>query len=584
MIKHFKILKLISKYAKYELFLVTFFSLIYGCVLPVQTYLLNCIVASISESISITTFIVYLCFYIIMIIFLEIRTLILDSSKLLLLNKLTETFDLDILTHISCLNYNCFEKKETQDLINRFKSPSKFVVDEYYSVLSIVQLTLSLFGLVILFYNTAPSILFVTLILFTIALMFNLQEVSKLRNLQVKHSLTERKTDYISNLFVDKSAAKEINIFNLKRHLLDNFEKLTLKMIHERNIVRRKGFFGGVISQLFNALFVIIGVIVLINLLTKGQISLAQAVALVSSFPALGLIASFYLPNSIMDVKQKNNFLQDYELLMNLPRENKKEDIQNITSNNTIKFDNVCFTYPGTKTEILTNVSFEIKQGETVAIVGENGCGKSTIIKLILGLYPVNSGYITIGGKSPETLSKKDYKKLFSALFQDINIYDMSIKENINLSNAELFDVTKLEDKLAKTDFLSFIEKMPNRYNSNIGRLYQDGTDLSGGERQRLALLRVIYSSSDYAIMDEPTAAMDPITEVNLYKNLFPIFKNRSIIIVSHRLAAAKIAHKILVVKDGKIIESGTHKNLMHKKGYYYEMFESQANWYRRKE
>ncbi|NLF44176.1 MAG: ATP-binding cassette domain-containing protein, partial [Bacteroidales bacterium] len=223
-----------------------------------------------------------------------------------------------------------------------------------------------------------------------------------------------------------------------------------------------------------------------------------------------------------------------------------------------------------------------IASGESIAIVGENGCGKSTIIKLMLGLYPNYTGGIYVGETSIHELSDRVRKNLFAALFQDSKIYQLSIKDNILLSDENSENNIAFNELVHKFDLLNFVDEFPELYDTKIGEMYTNGINLSGGQLQRLALARVIMSSSKFVILDEPTASMDPKAESALYEELIPLFKDRSIIIVSHRLATAKMADRILVIKNGTIVESGSHAELMKKNSYYYNMFSAQAAWYRR--
>lgn len=579
---YLKSIGIIFKYSRVSAVIIILTFFLSGVILPLQTFILKNIIESGTANSNAKAFIMWVLFYIVLLLFLLFQNYIQEIAKIILRNKLSEQFELDILNHLNQVSYWCFEDKETHDLINRFSSPAALAADAFLGLLILPQQLLTLIGLAVLFFAASPLFLSVVFIMFFVSLFFNMKEIRNLRKLQIEQTITERKTNYISNLFTDRAAAKEIRLFNLSRYLLRLFNDTTLQMIDERNAVRRKGFKGGVVSQILNMLFIVVGVVALVFLLINDKIEVSQVISLSTALPSLGLISSFYLPNSISELRQKMYTWKDYDTLMKLPIDAFSSQVTELPKNLEIKFENVRFTYPNTNKEILKGVSFTINPGEKVALVGANGCGKSTIIKLMLGLYTVNSGNIYIGDKNIQDISLSLRKELFAAVFQDINVFQISIKENISLSNAAEFNESKIEKYIQQYAFLHFVHETPKLFNTNIGKLDQEGIEISGGEQQRIALARAIYSSSHYVVLDEPTSALDPKAEAELYENFIPIFNERSVIIVSHRLATAKMANKVLVVSDGVIKESGSHDELMQQRGYYYEMFTLQASWYLR--
>ncbi|MGI6743078.1 MAG: ABC transporter ATP-binding protein [Eubacteriales bacterium] len=556
-------------------------TLLLGTIMPIQTILLRNII-DLGMSYKFTVrFALILALYVFVFLVMLLQNYIQDTSKMLLQKKLSENFEFDILKHLNSIEYWCFEDPKTHDVINRFSSPASIAADTFYSIVSLPQQLISLFGMAILFYNTSPLFSLLVAVLFCVSLFFNLIEIKKLRSIQLEQSVAERKTNYIANLFADRIAAKETRFFGLKEHLLKLFRTNTSEMLRERNMVKRKGFIGGVLSQILNVGLTVLGVIMLLTLGIKSKVTVSEVISLSTALPALGLMASFYLPNIIVAIKQKKYVWEDYDLLMGLPKKTEgRSDV--LPHNLVIRFNDVKFSYPGTGKEILKGISFSIASGESVAIVGENGCGKSTIIKLMLGLYSNYTGGIYVGETSIHELSNRVRKNLFAALFQDSKIYQLSIKDNILLSDENSENNIAFNELVHKFDLLNFVDKFPELYDTKIGEMYTNGINLSGGQLQRLALARVIMSSSKFVILDEPTASMDPKAESALYEELIPLFKDRSIIIVSHRLATAKMADRILVIKNGTIVESGSHAELMKKNGYYYNMFSAQAAWYRR--
>lgn len=308
--------------------------------------------------------------------------------------------------------------------------------------------------------------------------------------------------------------------------------------------------------------------------LSSGKISLGVFTALVvSTGTMLELAGTFsYLAQ---DFRRNTLILRHYFVFMNLPEVQVKSYDEGLTTAR-IEFDNVSFKYPGSERYVLNNLSFIIEPGEKIAMVGANGAGKSTIIKLMLGLYKPSKGKILINGKNISELSTSYLRKVFSVVFQDYGCYHFTIRENIAFG-----DLSKLcnDEELYKALRLAQADEIIN-LDTPLGKLEEGGIDFSGGEWQRMAIARGCISNSQFIILDEPTASLDPIAESKLYQRFSDVIKDRGCILISHRLGSVKIADRIIVIKDGCVFESGTHNQLMEEKGYYAEMFEKQSSWF----
>ena len=272
---------------------------------------------------------------------------------------------------------------------------------------------------------------------------------------------------------------------------------------------------------------------------------------------------------------------KDFFDFIDMPLENELKS-ENLKLDKEIKLKNISFNYPGTDKNVINEISLKIKKNENLAIVGLNGAGKTTITKLIAGLYIPNSGTV----KYDDTdISKLDYEsrfKLTSAVFQDFCKYQFLLKENIAISDIEkIKDDIKIKDAAHKAHINYEGDKFPDNLDTMLSREF-DGVDVSGGEWQRIAIARGYFRDSEIIILDEPTAAIDPIAESVIYNRFMDLSKDKTTIIVTHRLASAKLADRILLMENGKIIESGTHDELIKHKGKYAEMFNEQAKWYKR--
>lgn len=245
-----------------------------------------------------------------------------------------------------------------------------------------------------------------------------------------------------------------------------------------------------------------------------------------------------------------------------------------------IELENVSFTYPGAKEESLTDVNLTITKGETIAIVGHNGAGKSTLVRLITGIYQPTCGSVTIDGIPAKDAKPSSLYGLMSGVFQKFQKYQMTLRENVMISNldTEREDGTLLET-LRKADVDIESRSYPDGLETMLSREF-DGVDLSGGQWQRVSIARGINRDSKVIVLDEPTAAIDPIEETKIYKKFKEISDERTTVLVTHRLGSARIADRIVVMENGRVAEIGTHDELINKKGTYYVLFMSQAQWY----
>lgn len=245
-----------------------------------------------------------------------------------------------------------------------------------------------------------------------------------------------------------------------------------------------------------------------------------------------------------------------------------------------IEFKNVSFAYPNGR-EVLKDISFVIEPGESVAFVGSNGAGKTTIVKLICRFYDVTSGEILINGVDIRKLDPDNWYRHMGTLFQDFVQYHFSVKENIMLGDSAKENEVLMKVAAKKAGADEFIDKMPGGYEQILSREFEDGEELSGGQWQKLAIARAFYQGAPLLIMDEPTSAIDAEAEYEIFNNLEEEYRDKTLILVSHRFSTVRNANKILVIDDGVILEQGTHSGLLKKEGRYANMFTTQAKGYR---
>ena len=250
-----------------------------------------------------------------------------------------------------------------------------------------------------------------------------------------------------------------------------------------------------------------------------------------------------------------------------------------INGEDAVVFDHVSFTYPRAAEPTLKDLCFTIKRGERLAVVGENGAGKTTMIKLLLRLYEPDEGTIYLGGRDIRTMSREETLKQFAVVFQDFKLLAFSVKENICIGPGG--DEERLHEVLRKLDLDKVLESTPHGAETSVYRLFdEEGVEFSGGERQKMAIARALYKDSPIVVMDEPTAALDPIAEAEIYGHLNWLVEHKTALFISHRLSSCKFCDRVAVFENGGVTQCGSHKELMAQEGLYRRMFAAQARYY----
>jgi ATP-binding cassette subfamily B protein len=251
--------------------------------------------------------------------------------------------------------------------------------------------------------------------------------------------------------------------------------------------------------------------------------------------------------------------------------------LKNVDKGLSVEFKDVWFKYDRSDRWILKNINFSLKADEDIAVVGKNGAGKSTLIKLLLRIYDPQKGQILINGVDIKKLNLDEYYKLVGILSQTFNRFNISASDNIFIGDITNENKEDIVIAAKKSDIHSTIEKLPRKYNTFISREVKDGIEFSGGEWQKLAMARAFFRDAKFLILDEPTSAVDSISEEKIFENFRENSKHKTTLIVSHRFATVRNAGRILVIDQGRIIEDGSHKELMKQKGLYNEMYSKQV-------
>ncbi len=306
---------------------------------------------------------------------------------------------------------------------------------------------------------------------------------------------------------------------------------------------------------------------------TAGTFSLYVGGAIAFATNAVSLITD------ILQMAQILDYLRPWNELMDLPEDKQEGDIPFLGEFETLEFDHVSFAYPKTQNEILKDISFKVKKGERISIVGLNGAGKTTLIKLICRLYHPTSGKIRVNGHDIFTYQYRSYINILASVFQDFRLFAYSIEENIGGNNPDSEKALHLAHAVGLKEKL---DHLPLGMKSNLSKEYdKEGIELSGGQTQKIAIARALYKNASLVILDEPTSALDPLAEADIYQHFNELVSDKTAIFISHRLSSSVFCDRVLLIQDGHTVDYDTHSNLMKKKdSLYYKMFTTQAKNY----
>ena len=385
--------------------------------------------------------------------------------------------------------------------------------------------------------------------------------------------------DYYYNLCRDFSAAKDIRLYGFTDYFMSAVARIIYDLEQINQKFMRQNIKVGGTRALLNLLRELVAYAYLTYLVCMGKLSVSDFIFY------FGIITGFsnWILNAVYQYSNLERCCNDcaaFREFVESTDESENKPNVNFDSVDSIEFKNVSFTYPSAEKSTINNMSFKVNKGENIAVVGENGAGKTTAVKLLCGLYYPTSGDILVNGKSSRDFSADSYFNLFSAVFQDYYFMPMTIAENVcTISD---YDSERLYSAFEKAGIANKINTLPDKEKSYmIKDVYKDAVDFSGGEKQKLLLAKAIYKNAPVLILDEPTAALDPIAENELYLKYNEMTNGKISFFISHRLSSTRFCDRILFIKDGKIAESGTHEELMALKGSYYRMYQVQSYYYK---
>ena len=477
------------------------------------------------------------------------------------------------------VNIESFEGREKQKRAEafynaRFSSGADFVEQCAHFLVCVIGVIASS----VLLYKV--NYFMILLILLTCVCEFFLLKFLKTKQSETtdNYSKLSGKFEYFYKLSKNAEASKDIKLYGFSDYLIKTAADFIYQIERiNAKYTKQSAAISGV-RALLNLVRELVAYAYLTYLVLKNRLSVSDFIF------CFGIITGFsnWIMNLVFSFMEISRCCTDCALYREFVEESVSESKPEVDFGEvrSIEFSNVFFTYPASDTETIRNMSFKVNKGENIAIVGENGAGKTTAIKLLCGLYYPSKGDILINGRSSREFSSDSYFDLFSAVFQDYCFMPMTIAENITAEQA--YDKERLFAAFDKAGIADKINSLSEKENTLMVKdVYKNAADFSGGEKQKLLLAKAIYKNAPVLILDEPTAALDPISENELYLKYNELTEDKISFFISHRLSSTRFCDRILFIKDGTVAESGTHEELMAKKGAYYRMYQTQSMYYR---
>ena len=477
------------------------------------------------------------------------------------------------------VNIESFEGREKQKRAKafynaRFSSGADFVEQCAHFLVCVIGVIASS----VLLYKV--NYFMILLILLTCVCEFFLLKFLKTKQSETtdNYSKLSGKFEYFYKLSKNAEASKDIKLYGFSDYLIKTAADFIYQIERiNAKYTKQSAAISGV-RALLNLVRELVAYAYLTYLVLKNRLSVSDFIF------CFGIITGFsnWIMNLVFSFMEISRCCTDCALYREFVEESVSESKPEVDFGEvrSIEFSNVFFTYPASDTETIRNMSFKVNKGENIAIVGENGAGKTTAIKLLCGLYYPSKGDILINGRSSREFSSDSYFDLFSAVFQDYCFMPMTIAENITAEQA--YDKERLFAAFDKAGITDKINSLSEKENTLMVKdVYKNAADFSGGEKQKLLLAKAVYKNAPVLILDEPTAALDPISENELYLKYNELTEDKISFFISHRLSSTRFCDRILFIKDGAVAESGTHEELMAKKGAYYRMYQTQSMYYR---
>lgn len=476
------------------------------------------------------------------------------------------------------LSMICYENTETNNMLKRAKNciEQERFSDLSLSVFNILAEFLKVNGTLLVLAGFHPVLVGISLLSVFPYLIVRLVRGKEFYELKRYQAAGERRRNYLYHLFGDKQAVKELRIFEIEDYIEQKMYAARDNMKQEVWNFKKRDMRSLLICEIFCKSGYLLSIFSTILLLLHQVLDVGMMAAALVAFTSFQTAAKYFLV-SLGRIPECAAFVKDYYDFMDM--EEAEKGTEKLCSDfDSIKVKQLSFSYPRRKTPAVSNLSFTIKRNEVVAIVGNNGSGKTTLVKLLTGLYQAQKGQIYYGRQNLRSLDPEEFYKQISFVSQDFIKYELTVRENIGIGDWKQMENTdKIYMLLHQVGLETFISQAS--VNQLLGNEF-GGRELSVGQWQKLAIARGMMKDSSVIFLDEPTAALDPLMETKVLKMFLKIAREKTAIIVSHRIGICKEVDKIIVMKEGKIAEIGNHEKLLAEKGEYYRLYTMQQKWY----
>ena len=496
------------------------------------------------------------------------------------------------------LAYPLLEQSEVWDLIQRVTANPEGgrLKATYYHLIDMASFIIKVVGLLIILASAVWWAPLVVIAVAALALVTGVRGGKVIYQAEKEVAEHDRRVKYLGEVILGRDAAAERTLFSATDMWVKMWRQAFKTTISVRFRARFKWYINAYAGNLTNTAIWLILMLLLVKPLGSGTVSIGLFIALTQAFTKFDIVWGFM--GTVNGLAADAEFFKDLTAFLGLeeepgiapePTPGARFDHVSPVSNSPpplIELRDVRFRYPNTERLILDGLSLTLESGVHYALVGVNGCGKTTITRLITGLYPVDSGSILLNGRDIGSYSHKELGAFFSIVYQDFARYGVSLQDNVflgqmiaenGISNPQALETQPV---LERAGLGPLVTRLPEGVATPLGKVLPGGVDISGGEWQRVAMARSLARPSALRILDEPTAALDPVAESELYANFERLTAGATTLLITHRLGATKTADVIMVLDGGKIVESGAHSELMRLGGLYSRMYQSQRYWY----
>ncbi len=502
--------------------------------------------------------------------------------QLLMFNKLERKMKIMLVNKTAAMELSCYENPEFYDKYVLASSDIPYKLwDMAWYVTDLISTVVGMFLYGALLFTMDPLF-----IIFAIIPLFSTFFKRMGNELWHKHTnedkIQNRRAQYAQRIFYSADYAKEMRLSNAKEFMLERYDQASDGRME---IVKRYGFKELLIDVTTSSLTEVISnplaiMFAVFRTFVSGVLGIGDCAVVINSVNSL--TSTFLgITNRYYSIHGNALFFEDFKTFMAYEPKMKDKDNAVSPERGLIKLENVSFKYEGSDKYVLKNVNISLGKNEKIALVGHNGAGKSTLIKLLLRLYDPTEGVVTVNGTDVRDCKAKEYRSMSSVVSEDFKTLALPVFENVLMRPRREGDEERVIDALKKSGVYDRIMELPNGIETMLTKEFdEDGAVLSVGESQKLAIAHAFLKDAPYVILDEPSSALDPIAESEMYANMMKMGENKGMIFISHRLSSAVSADKIYMLENGEVVESGAHKELMEKNGKYADMFRKQAQNY----